>query len=62
MIALADAEEREQRLYQENRENNNPSYVHYDNEIWLRTPVPQGSLDPPHVADHGSAERQDPPR
>ncbi len=42
VIALADAEEREQRLYQENRENNNPSYVHYDNEIWLRTPVPKG--------------------
>ena len=42
VIALADAEEREQRLYQENRESRNPGYVHYDNELWLRTPVPKG--------------------
>ena len=27
------------RLYQVNRD---PSYVHYDNQIWLRTPVPKG--------------------
>ena len=38
-INLEDAEAREQRLYQANRD---ASYVHYDNEIWLRTPVPKG--------------------
>ena len=38
-INVADAEEREKRLYQSNRD---PSYIHYDNEIWLRTPVPKG--------------------
>ena len=38
VINLAE-EEREQRLFQENRD---PSYVHYDNQIWLRTPVPKG--------------------
>ena len=36
---LEDAEEREKGLYQDNRD---PSYVHYDNEIWLRTAVPKG--------------------
>ena len=41
VINLAE-EEREQRLFQENRENRDPSYVHYDNQIWLRTPVPKG--------------------
>ena len=38
-INLEDAEAREKSLYQTNRE---PTYVHYDNEIWLRTPVPKG--------------------
>ena len=38
-INLEDAEDREKSLYQTNRD---PSYVHYDNEIWLRTPVPKG--------------------
>ena len=38
-IRVADEEERASSLYQENRD---PSYVHYDNEIWLRTPVPKG--------------------
>ena len=36
---LEDAEAREKRLYQTNRE---ATYIHYDNEIWLRTPVPKG--------------------
>ena len=38
-IQAADAEERERRLYQTNRD---ATYVHYDNEIWLRTPIPKG--------------------
>ncbi len=38
-INYADDEAREQRLYQDNRGTN---YVHYDNEIWLRTRVPKG--------------------
>ena len=38
-VAIADPDEREQALYQENRD---ASYVHYDNQIWLRTPVPKG--------------------
>ena len=38
-IAIEDAEAREEALYQTNRD---ASYVHYDNEIWLRTPVPKG--------------------
>ena len=38
-IDIEDPEERERALYQVNRD---PSYVHYDNEIWLRTPVPKG--------------------
>ena len=38
-VELDDAEAREQRLYQVNRDS---SYVHYDNEIWLRTQVPKG--------------------
>ena len=36
---LEDAEAREKRLYQTNRQ---ATYIHYDNEIWLRTPVPKG--------------------
>ena len=39
VINIEDPEERERRLYQDNRD---PSYVHYDNELWLRTPVPKG--------------------
>ena len=39
VINIEDPDEREARLYQTNRD---PSYVHYDNEIWLRTPVPKG--------------------
>ena len=38
-IAIEDPEDRERALYQENRDR---SYVHYDNQIWLRTPVPKG--------------------
>ena len=38
-INLEDPDEREERLYQDNRD---ASYVHYDNELWLRTPVPKG--------------------
>ncbi len=38
-IAIEDPEEREAALYQENRD---ASYVHYDNQVWLRTPVPKG--------------------
>jgi len=38
-LTFADEEARTNRLKQTNRE---PSYVHYDNAIWLRTPVPKG--------------------
>ena len=38
-INIEDAEAREKRLYQTNRD---ATYVHYDNEIWLRTRVPKG--------------------
>ena len=38
-ITLEDAEAREKRLTQTNRD---ATYVHYDNDIWLRTPVPKG--------------------
>ncbi len=38
VINLDDDAAREQRLYQDNR----PSCIHYDNEIWLRTRVPKG--------------------
>ncbi len=38
-ITFEDEEARDRRLYQTNRET---TYVHYDNEIWLRTPVPKG--------------------
>ena len=38
-IAIEDPEAREEALYQDNRD---PSYVHYDNQVWLRTPVPKG--------------------
>ena len=38
-INLEDAEAREKRLDQTNRD---ATYVHYDNAIWLRPPVPKG--------------------
>ena len=38
-IAIEDPEAREEALYQDNRD---ASYVHYDNQVWLRTPVPKG--------------------
>ena len=38
-VAIEDPEAREAALYQDNRD---PSYVHYDNQVWLRTPVPKG--------------------
>ena len=38
-IGIEDPEAREEALYQDNRD---PSYVHYDNQVWLRTPVPKG--------------------
>ena len=38
-LEIADSETREEALYQENRDR---SYVHYDNQVWLRTPVPKG--------------------
>ena len=38
-VAIEDPEVREEALYQDNREQ---SYVHYDNQVWLRTPVPKG--------------------
>ena len=38
-INLDDAEAREKRLYQTNRD---ATYVHYDNAIWLATDVPKG--------------------
>src|SRR5262249_21489042 len=38
-LNIADDVARTKRLNQTNRE---PTYVHYDNAIWLRTPVPKG--------------------
>ena len=38
-VGIEDPEAREQALYQDNR---GASYVHYDNQIWLRTVVPKG--------------------
>ena len=38
-VSIEDPEVREEALYQSNRD---ASYVHYDNEIWLRTAVPKG--------------------
>ena len=38
-LDIADDAAREEALYQENRD---ASYVHYDNQVWLRTPVPKG--------------------
>ena len=38
-VNIEDADAREKRLYQTNRD---ATYVHYDNQIWLRTPEPKG--------------------
>ena len=38
-VTIEDSEQRETRLYQTNRD---ATYIHYDNEVWLRTPVPKG--------------------
>ncbi len=38
-VEIEDPEVREEALYQDNREQ---SYVHYDNQVWLRTLVPKG--------------------
>ena len=38
-INIEDPEARQKKLYQTNRE---AGYIHYDNNIWLRTPVPKG--------------------
>ena len=38
-VAIEDPDAREEALYQDNRDR---TYVHYDNQIWLRTPVPKG--------------------
>ena len=38
-IGIGDPDAREEALYQDNRD---ASYVHYDNQVWLRTPVPKG--------------------
>ena len=37
-VTIEDAEARERRLHQ----TNDNTYIHYDNDIWLRTPVPKG--------------------
>ena len=39
-INIEDPEARDDALYQVNRDRT--GYVHYDNELWLRTPVPKG--------------------
>jgi hypothetical protein len=38
-LNIEDPEARERRLYQVNRDS---TYIHYDNELWLRTRVPKG--------------------
>jgi hypothetical protein len=38
-LNIEDPEARQKRLFQENRE---PGYIHYDNNMWLRTSVPKG--------------------
>ena len=38
-LNIENEEERERSLYQTNRD---ASYIHYDNELWLRTLVPKG--------------------
>jgi len=39
VLAIEDAQEREERLFQTNRDS---TYVHYDNELWLRGNTPKG--------------------
>ena len=41
------------------RRTGTPATSHYDNQVWLRTPVPKGLSTPAHLADHVSAERPD---
>ena len=53
-VTIEDPEARDEVLYQTNRDRT--GYVHYDNELWLRTPVPKGLstrrtslvIDPPN--------------
>ncbi len=42
LIALDDREEFERYKFQGNRTREERHHIHYDNEIWLRTPVPKG--------------------
>ena len=39
VLAIEDEQEREERLFQTNRDD---TYVHYDNELWLRGNTPKG--------------------
>ena len=51
-VNVADTAARDERLYQTNRDD---VYVHYDNEIWLRTRVPKG------LSSHRTSLITDPP-
>ncbi len=42
LIEIEDREELERYKYQGNRTRDERHHIHYDNEIWLRTPVPKG--------------------
>ncbi|MCY4599710.1 MAG: hypothetical protein OXF27_07305, partial [Acidobacteria bacterium] len=42
LIDINDQEEIERYKYQGNRTREERHHIHYDNEIWLRTPVPKG--------------------
>ena len=42
LIELEDREEFERYKFQANRTRDERHHIHYDNEIWLRTPVPKG--------------------
>ena len=42
LIEVEDREEIERYKYQGNRTREERHHIHYDNEIWLRTPVPKG--------------------
>ncbi len=42
LIELEDREELERYKFQGNRTREERHHIHYDNEIWLRTPVPKG--------------------
>ena len=56
-FSIADTEAREKAVYQQNRD---PSYVHYDNTIWLREEQPKGLSRPTNLADRGAAGRKAP--